>query len=237
MLSALSVLAVLLAADKTPAPSEETVQVPALAVEVDFVCRVRTTQSLVLTPQAHGQLQVPKDCPDADANWRLTVDCRSLEGCSGLLRTPQGAIARVRGTRRQLELQPLAQEHPPTVDFMSLRVTAQHTLTLKASEEHQRPVQLLLQHPLVTGVYTLSPTERIPLTFELQGKRLRLKAHVSWTADERVHLRLHDAEDVLLFDDTVALEEARALECKRLRGFCQGTLKLSVRENQPLPYK
>ena len=237
MLSALSVLALLLAADKTPAPKEATVQVTALAVDVDFVCRTRTTQSLVITPKAHGQLQVPSDCPDAGAHWRLTVDCTQPDKCSGMLRTTQGAIARVLGTPKQLELRPFAQEHPPTLDFMALNITGQYPVTLKASEEHQRPVQLLLQHPAVTGVYTLSPAERIPVAFELQGKRLVLKAHVSWNDEGHVHLRLHDTEDVLLFDDTLQLEETRELDCKRLRGICQGTLKLFVRENQPLPYR
>ncbi|WP_434382371.1 hypothetical protein [Melittangium boletus] len=240
MHSALSVLALLLAADKTPAPvkapAEPLVPVVALSVEVDYVCRERKTESLVLTPRAHGQLKVPAGCPDAGADWRLTVDCTQPERCTGTVRTSQGAIARVTGSAKQLELRPFAQEHPPTLDFMALRITGQDTLMLKAAEEHQRPVQLLLQHPAVTGVYTLSPAERIPVAFESQGKRLLLKAHVSWSDEERVHLRLHDAEDVLLFDDTLRLEEPRALDCKRLKGFCQGTLKLLVRENQPLPY-
>lgn len=237
MRSALSVLALLLAADGTPPQNASPkppspVEVTALAVDVDYVCRSKTTQGLILTPKAQGQLEVPKDCPDAQANWRLTIDCSSKERCSGYVRTKDGAIAIVQGTPKQLEVKPLADEHPPTLDFMSLRITGQHTLQLKASEEHQRPVQLLLQLPAVTGVYTLAPPAPTSVDFEHQGKRVSLPAQVSWTDDEHVHLRLWDARKQPLLDDTLKLGETRELDCQRLNGICEGKMKVLVRENQ-----
>ncbi|WNG45211.1 hypothetical protein F0U60_14665 [Archangium minus] len=232
MLSALSVVALLLAADGTPAQKESPVEVTALAVDVDFVCRARTTQSLILTPKAQGQLEVPKDCPDAGANWRLTLDCSSNERCTGYIRTPQGAIAFIEGTRKQPSLKPIAKEHPATLDFMSLNITGQHTLQLKTAEEHQRPVQLLLQLPAVTGVYTLAPPEHTPVDFEHQGKRLMLRAQVSWTDDEHVHLKLWNIKREPLMDETLKLNEIRELDCQRLNDICTGKLKVFVRENQ-----
>ena len=238
MLSALSVLALLLAADKTPAPKTPApVKVPALAVDVDFVCRSRATQSLVLTPKAQGQLPVPEDCPEAGAQWRLTLEC-AQDTCTGLVRASQGgALARIEGTRKELRLKPFADEHPRTLDFMALTLSGQYTVELKSAEaQHQRPVQLLVQHPMVTGVYTLSPSERLPVVFELQGKRLVLHAQATWSDEEHVHLTLNDSRDALLFDKTLGLDEPQALDCGGLRGFCQGALKLSLRENQALPY-
>ena len=231
MLSALSVLVLLLAADGPQDSKDAPVEVTALEVGVDFVCRTRTAQSLILTPKAQGQLDVPKDCPDAGANWRLTVECTG-EHCSGYVRAQAGAIALVQGSRKQLTLKPIAQEHPPTLDFMSLRITGQHTLRLKTAEEHQRPVQLLLQLPTVTGVYTLAPSEPASLAFEYKGKRLALQAHASWTDDEHVHLRLWNAQHELLLDETLKLDETRALDCLRLEGLCEGKMKLWAREYQ-----
>ncbi|HEX8539772.1 MAG TPA: hypothetical protein VF664_20080, partial [Cystobacter sp.] len=64
MFAALSVLALLLSADGTQAPRKEPptlapVEVTALAVDVDFVCRTPSTQSLIITPKAQVQLDVP----------------------------------------------------------------------------------------------------------------------------------------------------------------------------------
>lgn len=236
MHSALSVLALLLAADGTPpqkeSPKPSPVEVTALAVDVDFVCRSKTTQSLVLTPKAQGQLEVPKDCPDARADWRLTIDCSSKERCSGYVRTKEGAIAIVQGTPKQLEVKPLAEEHPPTLDFMSLRITGQHTLQLKTAEEHQRPVQLLFQLPAVTGVYTLAPAEPTSVDFEHRGKRVSPRVQVSWTDDEHVHLQLWDAKKQPILDETLKLGESRELDCHRMNDICEGKLKVLVRENQ-----
>ncbi|PTL77849.1 hypothetical protein [Vitiosangium sp. GDMCC 1.1324] len=232
MLSALSVLALVLAADGTPASKESPVEVIALAVDVDFVCRTRTTQSLILTPKAQGQLEVPKDCPDAGADWRLTLDCSSKERCTGYVRTPKGAIAFVEGNRKQPVLKPMADEHPPTLDFMGLRITGQHTLQLKTAEEHQRPVQLLLQLPTVTGAYTLAPVELSSVDFEHQGKRLSLRVQVSWTDDEHVHLRLWSARKEPLLDETLELQETRELDCHRLNDICAGKMTVLVREVQ-----
>ena len=236
MLSSLSVLALLLAADggtqaTQQPPKESPVEVTALAVDVDFVCRARTTQSLILLPKAQGQMQVPDSCPDAGADWRITVEC-TAERCSGYVRTQAGAIALIQGSRKQLEVKPLAQEHAPTLDLVLVRITGQHTLQLKTTEEHQRPAQLLLQLPTVTGVYTLSPAEPASVDFEHRGKRLTLRAQVSWTDDEHVHVQLRNARDEPLLDKTLRLNEPQVLDCQRLEGICEGTLKVSVRENQ-----
>ena len=155
-----------------------------------------------------------------------------------LVRASQGgALARIEGTRKELRLKPFADEHPRTLDFMALTLSGQYTVELKSAEaQHQRPVQLLVQHPMVTGVYTLSPSERLPVVFELQGKRLVLHAQATWSDEEHVHLTLNDSRDALLFDKTLGLDEPQALDCGGLRGFCQGALKLSLRENQALPY-
>jgi hypothetical protein len=234
MHSAFCVLALLLAAGETPDPKPASVEVTALEVDVNFVCPSRATQSLLLTPKAQAQVKVPESCPDAGADWRFTLHCPE-DTCSGVIRTAQGAIALVQGPRKQLQVKPLAQEHAPTLDLLALKITGQYALTLPSAEEHQRPVQLLLQHPAVTGVYTLSSSEHIPVAFELGGKRLVLNTEVQWSEDERVRLRLRDTKGALLFDGTLALKEQRELDCQRLDGFCQGALKLWVREYQALP--
>lgn len=232
MLSALSILALLLAADGTPAPPESPVEVIALAVDVDFVCRTHTTQSLILTPKAQGLLVLPKDCPDAGADWRLTLDCSSPERCTGYVRTPKGAIAFVEGNRKQPILKPMADAHPATLDFMGLRITGQHSLQLKTAEEHQRPVQLLLQLPAVTGVYTIAPAEPVAVEFEHQGKRLSLRAQASWSDDEHVRLKLWNDRKEPLLDETLKLDESRELDCHRMNDICTGKMKVLVRENQ-----
>ncbi|HEX8439011.1 hypothetical protein [Archangium sp.] len=237
MLSTFSVLALLLAADGgTPAPKESPkaspVEVTALAVDVDFVCRVRSTQSLILTPKAQGQLQVPESCPDAGADWRLTVDC-TAERCSGYIRTKAGAIALIQGTRKQLEVKPLAEEHPPTLDQVQVSITGQHLLTLEKPEAHQPPTQLLLQLPSVTGVYTLASSEPMDVVFEHRGKRLVLRAQLSRSDDgEHVHVQLWNAQREPLLDETLKLDESRELDCQRLANICEGKLKVLVRENQ-----
>lgn len=232
MLSALSILALLLAADETQAQKKPTppAEVTALAVDVDFVCRTRSTQSLILIPKAHGQLEVPDGCPDAGADWRLSVDC-SDKGCSGYIRTSKGAIALIQGTRKQLVVKPLAEEHPPTLDFMQMSITGQHTLAMESAREHQRPLQLLLQLPAVTGVYTLS-AEPDEVDFEHRGKRLTLRAQVSLVDDLHVRLQLWNAQREVLLEETLKLDEVRELDCQRLQDFCSGKLKLWVREYQ-----
>jgi hypothetical protein len=234
MHSALSVLALLLAAGETQDPKPTSVEVPALEVSVDFRCASPTTQSLMLTPKAQGQVKVPESCPDAGADWRVTVHCAE-DTCSGIIRTPLGAIARVEGSRKKLQVKPLAKPHPPTLDLLALKITGQYSLTMPSAEDHQRPLQLLLQHPAVTGVYTLSPSERLPVVFELWGKRLVLNSEAQWTDDEHVRLKLRGSHDALVFDATLVLKEQRELDCKQLDGFCQGSLKLWVREYQALP--
>jgi hypothetical protein len=115
MLSALSVLALLLSADGIPdkkEPPSAPVEVTALAVEVDFVCRTPSTLSLILTPKAQVQLEVPKDCPDARADWRLSVDCTSDTHCAGDIRTRDGAIARIEGSRKLLTVKPVSPQPP-----------------------------------------------------------------------------------------------------------------------------
>jgi hypothetical protein len=233
MLSALSVLALLLAADGTPAQKPSPVEVTALAVDVDFLCPTRSTQSLILLPKAQGQLDVPQSCPEAGADWRLSVEC-TPKRCSGYVRATAGAIALVQGSRQQLTLKPIAEQHPPTLDLMVLRITGEHTLQLESSEEHHPPVQLLLRLPTVTGIYTLAPSasERIPVDFESQGKRVTLQALVSRTDDSHVRLQLWNARNESLLDETLKLEETRELDCKRLDGFCTGSVKVWVREYQ-----
>lgn len=231
MLSALSILALLLAADETQAQKESApAEVTALAVDVDFVCRTRSTQSLILIPKAHGQLEVPDSCPDAGADWRLSVDCTDT-GCSGYVRTAKGAIALIQGTRKQLVVKPIAEQHPPTLDFMQVSITGQHSLAMQTAQEHQRPVQLLLQLPAVTGVYTLS-SEPASVDFEHRGKRLTLRAQVSRTDDVHVRLQLWDARREVLLDETLELDERRELDCQRLEHICEGKMKLWVREYQ-----
>lgn len=234
MHSAFCVLALLLAAGETPDPKPASVEVTALEVDVNFLCPSRATQSLLLTPKAQAQVKVPESCPDAGADWRFTVHCPG-DTCSGIIRTAQGAIALVQGPREQLQVKPLAKEHAPTLDLLALKLTGHYALTLPSAEEHQRPLQLLLHHPAVTGVYTLSPTEPLPVAFELGGKRLMLNAEAQWSEDEHVRLRLRDAKGALLLDATLAVKEQRELDCQRLEGFCQGSLKLWVREYQALP--
>ncbi|HEX8825286.1 MAG TPA: hypothetical protein VF794_35560 [Archangium sp.] len=231
MLSALSVLALLLAADGTPAPKESPVEVTALAVDVDFLCPTRTTQSLILLPKSHGQLDVPASCPQAGADWRLSVDC-TPKRCSGYIRATEGAIALVQGSRQQLTVKPIAEQHPPTLDLILLRITGEHTLQLETPVEHQPPVQLLLQLPAVTGLYTLSPSQRASVDFESQGKRVTFQALVSRTDDTHVRLQLWNARNEPLLDETLKLDETRELDCKRLEGFCAGSVKLWVREYQ-----
>ncbi|WP_257460563.1 hypothetical protein [Archangium lipolyticum] len=236
MLSALTVLALLLAADgaqdKKDSPKAAPPEVTALAVDVDFVCRTRATQSLILTPKAQVQLEIPDSCPDAGADWRLSVDC-DAKGCSGYVRTKHGAIALIQGTRQQLTVKPLAEQHPPTLDSLAVSITGQHTLKLASPEEHQPPVQLLLQVPTVTGVYTLAPSESAAaLDFEYRGKRISLRAQASWTDSKHVHLKLWDARNELLLDETLEIDQPRELDCKRLKGICEGAMKVLVRENQ-----
>ncbi|HYO53969.1 hypothetical protein [Archangium sp.] len=233
MLSALSVLALLLSADGTQDKKESPVEVTALAVDVDFVCRTPTTQSLILIPKAQGQLEVPRDCPDARADWRLSVDCGS-QSCSGDIRTRDGAIALIQGTRKQLTVKPIAPQHPSTLDFLAVRITGQHSLKLETPKEHQPPVQLLLQLPAVTGVYTLAPSEPEPasLDFEHQGRRLTLRALASRTDATHVHLQLWNVRRELLLDATLEMDKPRELDCQRLDGICEGSMKLWVREYQ-----
>lgn len=231
MLSALSVLALLLAADGTPAPKASPVEVTALAVDVDFRCPTKTTQSLILLPKAHGQLDIPASCPEAGADWRLSVDC-TPKRCSGYVRASEGAIALVQGSRQQLTIKPIAEQHPPTLDLMLLRITGEHTLQLESAVEHQPPVQLLLQRPAVTGLYTLAPSERASVDFESQGKRITLQALVTRTDDTHFRLQLWNSRNESLLDETLKLDESRELDCKRLEGFCEGTVKLWVREYQ-----
>lgn len=237
MLSALSVLALLLSADGTQAPKKDSpatpVEVTALAVDVDFVCRTPSTQSLILTPKAQVQLEVPKDCPDARADWRLSVDC-GPQSCSGDIRTRDGAIARIEGSRTLLAVKPISPQHPPTLDFMAVRITGQHSLKLETPTEHQPPVQLLLQIPAVTGVYTLSPSEPQPITldFEHRGRRLTLHARASRTDATHVRLQLWNARKELLLDATLEMDKPRELDCQRLEGICEGSMKFWVREYQ-----
>jgi hypothetical protein len=236
MLSALTVLSLLLAADgaqdKKESPKAAPAEVTALAVDVDFVCRTRSTQSLILLPKAQGQLEVPDSCPDAGADWRLSVDC-DAKGCSGYVRTKAGAIALIQGTRQQLTVKPLAEHHPPTLDALAVRITGQHALQLETPDEHQPPVQLLLQLPTVTGVYTLAPSEPASaLDFEYRGKRLTLRAQASRTDSTHVHLKLWNARNEPLLDETLEMNKPRELDCKRLEGLCEGSLKVLVREYQ-----
>jgi len=237
MFSALSVLALLLSADGTPDKKESPsapVEVTALAVEVDFVCRTPSTQSLILTPKAQVQLEVPKDCPDARADWRLSVGCTDDTHCSGDIRTRDGAIALIQGTRKLLTVKPVSPQHPPTLDFMAARITGQHSLELETPTEHQPPVQLLLQLPAVTGVYTLSPSEPEPasLDFEHRARRLRLYARASRTESSHVRLQLWNARKELLLDATLEMDKPRELDCQRLDGICEGSMKFWVREYQ-----
>jgi len=238
MLSAFSVLALLLSADGTQAPKKESpsaalVEVTALAVDVDFVCRTPSTQSLILPPKAQVQLDVPKDCPDAKADWRLSLDC-GPQNCSGDIRTRDGAIARLEGSRKLLTVKPVSSQHPPTLDFMAVRITGQHALQLDTPTEHQPPVQLLLQLPAVTGVYTLSPSEPEPLSldFEHRAKRLRLYARASRTDATHVRLQLWNARKELLLDATLEMDKPRELDCQRLESICEGAMKFWVREYQ-----
>jgi len=232
MYSALSVLALLLAADGTPAPKPSPIEVTALAVDVDYRCPSKATQSLILLPKGQGQLEVPASCPDAGADWRLSVDCTPTR-CSGYVRATEGAIALVQGSRQQLTVKPIAEQHPPTLDLMLLRITGEHRLQLEAAEEkHQPPVQLLLQRPAVTGLYTLAPSQRASVDFESQGKRITLQALVTRTDDSHWRLQLWNARNESLLDETLELDEQRELDCKRLDGFCEGTVKLWVREYQ-----
>lgn len=237
MLSAFSVLALLLSADGTQATKNDASTAPleviALAVDVDFVCRSPSTQSLILTPKAQVLLEVPGDCPEARADWRLSIDC-GPQRCSGDIRTREGAIAHLEGTRTLLTVKPTAQQHPPTLDFMAVRITGQHPLRLETPTEHQPPVQLLLQIPAVTGVYTLSPSEPEPvsLDFEHRGRRLRLFARASRSDSTRVRLQLWNARKELLQDATLEMDKPRELECQRLESICEGVMKFWVREYQ-----
>ncbi|HYO70481.1 MAG TPA: hypothetical protein VEU33_30815 [Archangium sp.] len=237
MFSALSVLALLLSADGTQHPKKESpppVQVTALAVDVDFVCRSPSTQSLILPPRAQAQLEVPKDCPDARADWRLSVDCADEKHCSGDIRTREAVIARIEGSRKLLTVTPVSPQHPPTLDFMAVRITGQHALTLETPLENQPPVQLLLQLPAVTGVYSLSPSapEPLSLDFEHRGKRLRLYARASRTDATHVRLQLWNARKELLLDAPLEMDKPRELECQRLEKICEGVMKFWVREYQ-----
>lgn len=235
MLSAFSVLALLLAADGgTPAPKESPAEVTALAVDVDFVCRTRSTQSLILTPKAQAQLEVPSSCPDAGADWRLSVDCDSSQHCSGYVRTKEGALALVQGSRKQLDVKPIAKEHPATLDLLAVRITGQYSLQGDTAEKHQPPVQVLLQLPAVTGVYTLASAESDALVFEYQGKRIVLQAQATRTEDGRVHLQLWGADHRPLLDETLPMNEPRQLDCTRLEGICEGSMKVFVREYQKI---
>jgi hypothetical protein len=238
MFAALSVLALLLSADGTQAPRKEPptlapAEVTALAVDVDFVCRTPSTQSLILTPKAQVQLDVPKDCPDARADWRLSVDC-GPQRCSGEIRTRDSALARIEGSRKLLTVTPVSPQHPQTLDFMAVRITGQHALKLETPTEHQPPVQLLLQVPAVTGVYTLSPSEPEPLSldFEHRGKRLKLYARASRTDATHVRLQLWNARRELLLDANLEMDKPRELECQRLEDICAGVMKFWVREYQ-----
>ncbi|WP_375767007.1 hypothetical protein NR798_35770 [Archangium gephyra] len=237
MLSAFSVLALLLSADgnqdsKQGSPATP-VEVTALAVDVDFVCRSPSTQSLILPPKAQVQLDVPKDCPDARADWRLSVDC-GPQSCSGEIRARDGAIARLEGSRKLLTVKPVSSQHPPTLDFIAVRITGQHSLKLDTPAEHQPPVQLLLQVPAVTGVYTLSPSEPEPIAvdFEHRGKRLTLFARASRTDATHVRLQLWNARKELLLDATLEMDKPRELDCQRLESICEGAMKFWVREYQ-----
>lgn len=238
MFSALSVLALLLSADGTQNPKKESptppVQVTALAVDVDFVCRTPSTQSLVLTPKAQAQLEVPKDCPDARADWRLSVDCADEKRCSGDIRNREGVIARIEGSRKLLTVTPVSPQHPQTLDFLAVRITGQHSLAMETPVEHQPPVQLLLQVPAVTGVYTLSPSEPEPLSldFEHRGKRLKLYARASRADATHVRLELWNARKELLLDANLEMDKPRELECQRLEDICEGVMKFWVREYQ-----
>jgi hypothetical protein len=237
MLSAFSVLALLLSADGTPDKKPSPVapaEVTALAVDVDFVCRTRTTQSLILTPKAQVQLEVPGDCPEARADWRLSVDCTDDKHCSGDIRTRDGATALIQGSRQQLTVKPIAQQHPSTLDFLAVRITGQHSLKLETPEEHQPPVQLLLHLPAVTGVYTLSPSEPEPasLDFEHRGRRITLRARASRTDSTHVRIQLWNVRKELLLDEALEMGKPREFDCQRLEGICSGSLKLWVREYQ-----
>ncbi|MFY0570338.1 hypothetical protein ACN28E_41840 [Archangium lansingense] len=238
MLSALSVIALLLSADGTQqpkkAPPAAPVEVTALAVDVDFVCRTPSTQSLILTPKAQVQLEVPKDCPDAKADWRLSVDCTDDKHCSGDIRTREGAIALIEGSRKLLTVKPISPQPPPTLDFMAVRITGQHALELETPTEHQPPVQLLLQIPAVTGVYTLSPSEPEPISldFEHRSRRLKLYARASRIDATHVRLQLWNARKELLVDANLEMDKPRELECQRLESICEGSMKFWVREYQ-----
>jgi hypothetical protein len=234
MLSAFSVLALLLAADETPARKGPPAEVTALAVDVDFVCRTRATQSLILIPKAQAQLEVPPTCPDTGADWRLSVECESAQHCSGYVRTKEGAIALVQGSRKQLDVKPIAKEHPATLDLLLVRITGQHSLKADAAVEHQPPVQVLLHLPAVTGVYTLAPPEPAALDFEHRGQRITFQAQASRTEDGRVHLQLWSPDHRPLLDETLQMNDPHELDCKRLSGICEGTMKVFVREYQRL---
>lgn len=235
MLSALSVLALLLAAGAPPASSKKTpAEVIALAVDVDFTCSTPpTTQSLILPPKAEGQLEVPKDCPDIGADWRLLLTCASPERCAGEIRTAQTTLARIQGPRQQLTVKPVAPKPLPTLERMRLRVTGQYPLQLDAAAEHQPPVQLLLVLPAVTGIYTLAPSEpAAQVDFEHQGRRVSLKAQVSRTDARHVHLQLWTLQGAPLLDEKLEMEAPRELDCHKLEDICAGTVRIKVREYQ-----
>lgn len=231
MLSAL--LALLLAADDTRGPAPAPTQVIALAVDVDFTCSGAKTQSLILPPRAEAQLELPAECPDAKADWRLTLGCEPSGRCTGEIRTPQGALARLQGPREQLTLKALAAKAPATLKHLRVRVTGEHRLELGAAAEHQPPLQLLLRLPAVTGVYTLAPSEPpVPVDYEHRGQRVTLKAQVTRTAPRRVHVRLWSAKNEPLLDETLDMDQPRELACGRVEDICQGSLEVLVREYQ-----
>lgn len=237
MLVTLSVLTLLLAADEPPknptAPAPAPAEVTALAVDVDYLCAAPQTQSLVLPPKAEGQLELPKQCPEAGADWRLSVECAATGACSGEVRSPQGPLARLQGSRKQLSLKAIAPKHPATLDLMRLRITGQYAVKLDSATEHQPPVQLMLQLPEVTGVYTLAPSQpRAQVDFEHQGRRLSLRAQVTREDAQHVHLRLWNLRDELLIDSTLELNQTQPLPCQYLEGLCEGELGVRVREYQ-----
>jgi hypothetical protein len=204
----------------------------ALSVDVSFHCATRTTQSLVLTPEAHALLQVPEGCPDAGRAWRLMLRCEG-ERCTGAVLAERGSIARVHGKPARLQVTPLASEHPATLERLRVRVTSQQPLHVEAEDRRERPLQLSFRAPTFAVSYALDTVVATGVRSPRLESDARLVLQALRTDPDHARVRIWNEREELLVDRALRLGEPVALDCARSAGWCTGKTELTVREAHP----
>ncbi len=208
------------------------VQTTALSVDVEFRCAAAVTRSLVLTPEAQALLEVPKGCPDEGRPWRLMLRCEK-ERCTGAVLAERGSIARLHGTPAQVQVAPLAREHPATLDTLRVRVTAQQPLHVSAEDRRERPLQLSFQSPTFAVSYTLDTVVATGVRSPNPDSTARLVLQAMRVDADPARVRIWNERLELLVDRALRLEEPVPLDCAKSAGWCTGKAELTVREGHP----